>query len=474
MSTSMLSKISTLLTTTLISIQSFLLWLFTFEPSPALPVHASSVTPYPLSLDSEGRVIDISYHSTCVEDGAGVKRIDPVGLPVAPDSVANPPVASKIPIEYEKHRSRSVQPLSIVTNFARVPSPGLPRKHKQTDVPSQCLGDAENKRNPARVAPLKPRTPLRKMSRYLNLTGTSPSKAVATAKTSTCVANASPSLTNSYPVPRRRSVVGRVPCAGTPRTDDDKPTPLELESGLACADARDDAVVDFAARVRSVFYKCRVVEQDLDDDCESEIARDVFSRDSVWNSGWPIFPFGTASDAASVDENARCDKGAFVDFMDADGPVPRSLSVSSGLTCFAPSEARAPSKASSDSSTPFQCSSSPELRSVSFTTSDSDSGQVPSDVFATVYSSSRTRPLRCSSSSELPYVCDRDRDTDTNTNMFSSCTASFSSPSWRTVSSSSSGGAFNDLLASLERKFPVKEWSELVGFEFPPNADCGG
>ncbi|KAJ7685859.1 hypothetical protein B0H17DRAFT_18709 [Mycena rosella] len=174
---SVLSKISTFFTTTLLCMYAFLLR--PFVPRPAR--HTSSVTPYPLAPDLEGRVIEIAGGSgkcaekgTDLEQGIFTDRAEQTDLFSGPQALA--PKQQRAPnargisramsrssftgVKGMKDKTIPAPPLSVVTNSVRPPAP----PHKR--AASKATGE-----NTA-LPPRKP-TPLRRMPRYLNLTGTS-------------------------------------------------------------------------------------------------------------------------------------------------------------------------------------------------------------------------------------------------------------------------------------------------------------
>jgi hypothetical protein len=153
--------------------------------------------------------------------------------------------------------------------------------------------------------------------------------------------------------------------------------PLKLESSLP------GESVDWAARIRSVFYTNRMGDEDL-----SESIRDLFSRES----------------ASSIELDRSKDIIKDGDLLDDEDEYGRPLSVRS--PCYSPSNEASSSAAFFSGSTP-------------------------------------TSPLPCSWSSELPYL-------PTGSGLSSSSSESF--------------GAFNDLLASVERKYPGRYWKDIVRF----------
>ncbi|KAF8211051.1 hypothetical protein K438DRAFT_1808694 [Mycena galopus ATCC 62051] len=357
------------------------------------PSVAPSVTPYPL----ENRIIDISRDASVPKSGkttdlekggfgtrpAGrqairndsfsqnrtVKTVSnnpqsaavpyrnvssiPTRLPIVPRLVFKPSPSSA-----KQARMTQPAPLFVVTNFTRVPAP--PRKI----IPSKSQ-DENNPSDPP-TPPPKDRPRWRK-SRYLSI---SPQKSSGI-KTSPDKIDTSRQKTNrDGPAPYE--VFGSSGGYGPVNS-------LELESSYS------GESVDWAARIRSVFYKNREADEDL-----SASVRNLFSRDSATSSISFDHSMGilTAGDLLH-DEN----KGGA-----------RYSSSSSGT------------------SLPFI--------------------------------SAPTSPLPRSESSEIPYLRD-------------SFTGDLS------MSGSTSSGAFNDLLASVERKYPGQRWKDIVEFS-TNNQDDGG
>ncbi|KAJ7236436.1 hypothetical protein B0H12DRAFT_127903 [Mycena haematopus] len=352
--------LTTFLNTTLLSILTFIMRLF----SRSRPSHATFVTPYPLAPHlPENSVIAIGRDACARADGKtmdlekGVLSASytcPAARQVTQDvfcqsggpteSVFNNPkvpkrnvslIPSVVPHPFFrsvlKPSSTAMQdlitlqpaPLSVATNFARIPDP--PRK----TIPSQSQ-DENN--NPTHTQMLrKDRSPGRKL-RYFNL---SPKKSPGTKISSGKTSISQRKTDRDDPHEMFGSSCG-----------DRAATSLKLECNPS------DEPIDWAARIRSVFYKNREVDEDL-----SGSVRELFSRDSRGSS--------------FAGDNYH-----------------HSLSHSS--------------------STP--ASSSPP----------------------------------CSESSELPYL------SDTHASL--------------SVSSSASSGAFNDLLASVERKYPGQRWKDVVKF----------
>ncbi|KAJ7088826.1 hypothetical protein B0H15DRAFT_930882 [Mycena belliarum] len=270
---SILSQISTFFTTTLFWMYAFLLRPFTRRPSH----HDSSVTPYPFAPDLETRVIDI----TC-DSGGGVKTgkdleqglsVDTTGLftlgvhtKTAASNHNHPQPATLGPYALSRRSSLSAQgakgkmtftaALSTVTNYARTSA----APHKCTPTKS----DRENAQAPPRKI-----TPLRQMPRYLNLTGTSPTKSGGSLKPPPgCGGSKSRRSTLAGPVertaPRPRKSVSFATAESSPCISPAKPEQRRKTPG---------ASIDFAARVRSAFYKR--------DDMFDDDVRHLFNRDSL-------------------------------------------------------------------------------------------------------------------------------------------------------------------------------------------------
>ncbi|KAJ7114057.1 hypothetical protein C8R44DRAFT_881605 [Mycena epipterygia] len=320
---SFLSLFTTFLKTTLLSIRTLLLRLFMRPPRR----HTSYVTPYP----QEHRIIDISSDriDIQVDESIDVEKTvsgDSSRLSIAVQTVhndkhiaviankpeteaANERYASTVPtsrivhppaldpfVKYSstlKHRTPQPLPLSTVANFARTP-----RKH----IASKSQGENND---PSRTQARKP-TPLRRMPRYLNLTGTLPTNLPAYTQSSNGIKSRRASLVwfADGPMDHDSPCISESFCG-----DNSSPfvTPLKLESGLQ------GESLDWAARIRSVFYK-----RDEGEDDEHESARDLFNRDSV----------GFALDhAMDVIEHLPCD--------DDEYEYGRPLSIVS--TCYSPS-----------------------------------------------------------------------------------------------------------------------------------------
>ncbi|KAJ7147666.1 hypothetical protein C8R43DRAFT_528403 [Mycena crocata] len=396
---SVFSKFTTFLKTTLFSIRAFLLRPFARMRSPAM--HTCAVNPYPLAPDLENRIMDIVHDTQCeigynkgldLEKGVfGVASpcqstchaaqnasFAEIGAHSGPNSAhVSPTPASRIirpssVVSIVKHAQKVAAPvpLSIVTNFARIP--GSPRRHVQSKSQNENT-------SPTPLQARRKPTPLRRMPRYLNLTGASPTK-------SPCV-KTPPSGSKS----RRSSVVSFANSPVSRKSPRDSGygaspfiTPLKLESGLPSESP------DWATRVRSAFYKRR--QDDYDD--EHDDVRDFFNRDSKYS--------GVTLDYA-MDAITKLDSQE--DSEDDEVDYGRPISVRS--TCYSPSR-----EASSD---------------ISF---NGHKRLLPS--------------LPCAVSSELPYL------RESNTGL--------------SLSSSMSSGAFDDLLASVERKYPGQDWSEIVKF----------
>nr|GAT42711.1 predicted protein [Mycena chlorophos] len=451
------SKLYTLLKTTLVSIQTFLLWLFVRTPTAAL--HA--ITPYPLRPDLEGRVLDISLSSIEAQDlddsrvvprmvmTSGAVGTAPVvdimpeptrrrafsapGLreaeTIAPsqDVAPTPPAQqnrnSLLPL-YHNHRNTigvflKPAPLSSVTNVVAASCSGPPTAtsmrtfvHTQSSLkspPPKRKSHASSKSNeenistkaiapqsPARSVRRKP-LPFKAASRYIDHISNN---------ASTAVAASGPSLgLGKYSFPRRRSIVGR-------GGGDKEAKPKE-------------PAFDFAARVRSAFYGCRAFD---DDECD---VRELFKRESVVGNGHVhcendsdssdnisfytssvadgSFAFSTASDSDSSSS--------------VDSPDPTALALPVGT--LARLTANSMILHHLQTSESASCSELPYLAS-------------PADRHIS----------SCSMACEVSMMSAADASTITTSDVDASATL-----------------VFNDLLASLERKFPGTEWGDIVRFE---------
>ncbi|KAJ7476697.1 hypothetical protein FB451DRAFT_246453 [Mycena latifolia] len=362
---SVLSKITTFFTTTLLWMYAFLLR--PFERRAAR--HASVVTPYPLMPEWETRILDISYDTSGsgvekgmdLEQGVFADRKDLFSQVVhtktatskqgRPDARGGSRPLSRLSFSAKdmKGQRAAAAPLSIVTNCVRASAPLHKRVASKTD------------RENTPLAPRKP-TPLRRMPRYLNLTGTSPTKPAPS--TAHSPSGSSKSRRSTLACPAERAARPRKSVSFATAESSPCISPVKLESRRGPG-----ASIDFAARVRSVFYKRADVYDD--EDCDS--VRHLFDRDSLYSQ--PA--------ARDCDEEDDDDYG-----------TPLTLR----STCYSPSR--------------------PSAR----------------DVFS------------APGSSRLPYLRD-------------------SGASWASVarfSSSSSTTVFNDLLASVERKYPASEWTDIV------------
>ncbi|KAJ7288635.1 hypothetical protein C8J57DRAFT_1642749 [Mycena rebaudengoi] len=345
----------------------------------------SSITPFPLAPDLEN----------CITDGSSDriaslprKMVDlEMGICTAPSSYQHiPQVVSKmetfptvmvIPasaaITPKKPSGRP--PLSIVTNLARIPTSN-----------SKHLASKPQRENISPVAPRKP-TPLRRMPRYLNLTGSSPTKAASPVQN-----------TPGDSKPRRGSLVWFADtlsnrAASSPIT----PTranfcvsppisPIKLESSRA-----NDLSFDLEARIHSVFYK------NVDEEQEDEDARDFFCRDSVCSG-------------AGLDELVFLVKD-----LDKLQPV----------------------LVDDDNEADDEEEDYGETISI-LSTSDSPSSAYREDIVTQIHSPSE--------SSELPYL----------RNELSPKVSLLS------LASSTSSAVFNDLLASVDRKYAGLDWADMV------------
>ncbi|KAJ7777118.1 hypothetical protein B0H16DRAFT_1712166 [Mycena metata] len=389
---------------------SFLLRpVFTFRRSSSastrgVELHAS-VTPYPLAPHLEGCVLDIGVgrDASIVPLSEGERFLRFGGAELTGFD-AGETRRSATPTQ-NRYRSRALdskplpttakQPLGVVTNFARVPG----ARRKSVPAPSKTRGAENGNGNPNQEneAPKK-QSPLRRMPRYLNLARTSPTKSPGSKKH----AHASSSSFRVESPTKAKAKPDISSESGSPGA-----SPSKLESCLAHPA---DESVDWAARIRSVFYN-KTWDADGDDDDDEddlpESIREFFTRDSVGSD--ESVDGGTSTSNADAHED---DYG-------------RPLGVRS--TCSSPSSPTSPS-------------SSPD------SSADSESLATPTHGHPHALSSVH-------SSSELPYL--------------GGSSNSHSGASGLSASSSGASGAFNDLLASVGRKYPGRHWPEIVQFSGP-------
>ncbi|KAF7296441.1 hypothetical protein HMN09_01114500 [Mycena chlorophos] len=454
------SKLYTLLKTTLVSIQTFLLWLFVRTPAAAL--HA--ITPYPLRPDLEGRVLDISLSSIEAQDlddsrvvprmvmtssavGAApvvdimpeptrrrafsapvVREAEIISLP-SEDVAQTPPAQqnrnSLLPL-YHNHRdiigvSLKPAPLSLVTNVVAASCSGPPTAtsmrtlvHTQSSSkspPPKRKTHASSKSNeenistkaiapqsPARSVRRKP-LPFKAASRYMDHISNN---------ASTAIDASGPSLgLGKYSFPRRRSIVGR--------------------SGADKQAKPKEPAFDFAARVRSAFYGCRAFD---DDECD---VRELFKRESVVGNG-------------HVHREIDSDCSDNISFY--------TSSVADGSFAF--------STASDSDSSSSVDSPDPDPAALALPIG------TPSRLTANSMILHRLQTSESASCSELPYLASPADRHISSCSM--ACEVSMMSAADVTTITTSDVDAsatlvFNDLLASLERKFPGTEWGDIVRFE---------
>ncbi|KAJ7173416.1 hypothetical protein C8R46DRAFT_1215363 [Mycena filopes] len=335
-------------------------------------LHAS-VTPYPLAPHLEGCVLDIGRGGVQVvsvggggggeDDACGASSITTNKNRLRAPSIAHPdggfdteslPTA---PAAKQDSHSYSTRPLATVTNFdgRAVSAGGPPRKSLPLPIVKTRGENGENihiHRQSEQPPPKKKESPVRKMPLRYNLrfgTRTSPTKAKLKSE--------------------RAESSGGSPTKG-------KAISSELASAAFHHQAADESV-DWAARIRSVFYNR---QWDVDDDLPESVRDYFFTRDSVGSGG---------------DESVEISK-------DDDDPL--------------------------------------GVRSTRATESLATPGAQAQQ------SSSELAYLGSSSSSNIGH-CDSNSDT-----------AALS------TSSSGASGAFNDLLASVDRKYPGRRWVEIVQF----------
>ncbi|KAJ7437983.1 hypothetical protein B0H11DRAFT_2294064 [Mycena galericulata] len=251
---SVLSALSTLLSTTLLYIHAFFSRLFRRRTK----IHTSPITPYPLAPQLENSIIELRRDGThAINGGVDVEKgVFSVASPFAGHAGFYPRTASGTNIprpqpKFGRERNPGPPPLSVVTNLARRNSD--PPRH----VPHRSYGE---KFRPGHSQEPRRTPSTRRTSRSFNLTGSS----LATSETSAERKPRRRSLVCFNPAPSRRSL--SISTAGSSPFI----SPKKLESGLP------EEAVDLAARIKSVFYKPGV------HDDEHESVRDVFNRDSVF------------------------------------------------------------------------------------------------------------------------------------------------------------------------------------------------
>ncbi|KAJ6552917.1 hypothetical protein B0H19DRAFT_1377666 [Mycena capillaripes] len=238
---SVFTKLVTFSKTTLLSVPAFLLRSFVRHP-------ARLVSPYPLAPDLENCVVDVG-HDGCdfVQKGLdlekGIFSVSPI------QDGSDFPTRSKHGQEFY-HLQDSLPAASlllVVTNLVRT-SAITPQKHVQ----SQSRG--ENVHSARSQVQRKP-TLLRRMPRYLKITGAAPAQATSPVKN-----------TPSGKKARRGSLVWFLAAHKSPPIP-----PLKLES----------ASLDLATGIKRVFYTAHNEGGDCHD-AEYHNIRDLFNRDSVW------------------------------------------------------------------------------------------------------------------------------------------------------------------------------------------------
>ncbi|KAJ7288662.1 hypothetical protein C8J57DRAFT_1642800 [Mycena rebaudengoi] len=347
----------------------------------------SSITPFPLAPDLENCITDNSSSDGIA--GHPRKMVDlEMGICTVPSSYQHTPqVVSKMetfPKVMATPASAAITPkkpsgrppLSIVTNLACIPASN-----------SKHLASKSQSENISPVAPRKP-TPLRRMPRYLNLTGSSPTTAASPVQKTpgdskrrrgslVWFAETLSNRAASSPITPTRANF----CVSPPIS------PIKLESSRV-----NDLSFDLEARIHSVFYK------NVDEEQEDEDARDFFCRDSVCSG-------------AGLDELVFLVKD-----LDKLQPVPVD------------DDNEADDEEEDDYG---------ETISI-LSTSDSPSSAHPEDIVVQIVSPSE--------SSELPYL----------RNELSPKVSLLS------LASSTSSAVFNDLLASVDRKYAGLDWANMV------------
>ncbi|KAF7309370.1 hypothetical protein MIND_00307800 [Mycena indigotica] len=430
MAPSLASKLYTLFSSTLVSIQAFFIWLFASTPNPIL-----QITPYPFRPDLEGRVLDISLSSIEAQTLDISLQLDNLArsssAPSRRRAASAPTTSTFVTIPLNQHNN-AILPLCHSRRFSDtaetqlkttsfplanlaaprsfvVPPPPQGKSTKsRISLRSIVRKNKENHTKQSSPALPVARKPLafKPASRYLHLVANSP--VVPTVSTS--VATSGPSLgLGNYSYPRRRSIIGRADAEDKPETEDPS------------------NAFDFAARVKSAFYGCRALD---DDDCD---AREFFKRDSSFGC--------QLHDQYGGEEQTQLDDLT----VSTDSVYDASFNTSSIV----------------DGSFAF-----------SATSSDSSSSIVTSETSILALPVGKLAPLTpntmilhhlqtsSDSSSELPYLSAGDR----TSNGSMACELSMLPPS-RPASSIclDTSHVFSDLLASLECKFPGTELSDLEG-----------
>ncbi|KAJ7654578.1 hypothetical protein DFH06DRAFT_1202782, partial [Mycena polygramma] len=400
---------TTFLKATLLSILTFFLGLFVRSPA----FHAPSITPYPLAPHLEGRVLDIGRDTSIdaagkamdLEMGFGVSYCRPATVQAAQNNLVShganktsgaaasstnvsskprprarahtvhhhPSAFNSSPMPKLEREITQSAPLSVATNFARVPGP--PPK---TAI-SRKIRDENKLPTPAQPSRKQP-------PRYLNLGVTSTAKPAKKQYPRHGKSLGSNIIIESMD---RDTSSQLAPSAHAPLF----PTPLKLEAGSIPGDSQ-----DWAARIRSVLYKTREGDEDL-----AESVRNLFNRDSIL----------ALDQCEAVDIIEDRDSNLMLDDERDFGRHFRRVHSTFGFG--------SPSGQTSSSDESF------------------DGPTTPSS------------PPPCSWSSGLPYLLER------STHL--------------SLSPSLSADAFNDLLASVERKYPGRDWKDVVEFAADKGAD---
>ncbi|CAK5273599.1 unnamed protein product [Mycena citricolor] len=313
-----LDSLFTLLQTTFFSILTLFL-----RPFDASHDHAI-ITPYPLVPDLENRVIDISAPKAVSRKRASTDVLGPLGnascnvnacypvalgparrrytvtIPFSP-FVMHQAQQPLLPLEWPP---KTVSSFKVVSG-AYVPNPfhaklahPLPVSNQSSISLVTCKvsvlpAGKENRDGHFKQTSKRKLTPLRRMPRYLNLAGSSPSK-MATKNFSQNVVIRQHSQSDvksrratilpgmEYKTPTKTKTLWRV------NASPDLNSPLKFQYGWEPAGMLTprrvvgtlgpaDRSPDLAARVWSIFYKHRDGASEQETDC----ARDVFSRDSL-------------------------------------------------------------------------------------------------------------------------------------------------------------------------------------------------
>ncbi|KAJ7036597.1 hypothetical protein C8F04DRAFT_474195 [Mycena alexandri] len=378
------NQTSTLLIHALFSIMTFLLrpvFVFRRRSRSAASTSTSTrgagelhapVTPYPLAPHRylEGRVLDIGVGARDASISIGPVH-SAEGTPSKSRSRRHQDVFrcvddTRLPLPTTPKQQQDAMPLGVVTNFARVRG----ARRQSLPTPSEGRGAENGMQSETPPKKKEKESPRRRMPRCLNLARTSPGVKKHAASS-----------------------------PGSPTKGVSCGSPGGSPAALASCVAADEAV-DWAARIRSVFYNRK---WDGEDDDLPESIREFFTRDSVGSDEHEHER--SVGSSTKGEDSEGCEHDA-----DAEDDYGRPLSVRS--TCYSPSRA----------------DSSPESESLA----------TPTHPHAHLQLSG------VPSSSELAYLG--------------------GDASELSASSSGASGAFNDLLASVDRKYPGRHWPEIIQF----------